>query len=73
MDKLKIPRDVAERSYAVLADPVRGFTPDARFDREGFRNLLALRAEIEGKGSARSAESYLDLGYYRRALATLPR
>ncbi|HZT61679.1 MAG TPA: ABC transporter substrate-binding protein, partial [Burkholderiales bacterium] len=24
MDKLKIPRDVAERSYAVLADPVRG-------------------------------------------------
>ena len=73
MDKLKIPRDVAERSYAVLADPVRGFTPDARFDREGFRNLLALRAEIEGKGSARSAESYLDLGYYGRALATLPR
>jgi len=73
MDKLKIPRDVAERSYAVLADPVRGFTPDARFDMEGFRNLLALRAEIEGKGSARSAESYLDLGYYGRALATLPR
>ena len=73
MDKLKIPREVAERSYAVLADPVRGFTPDARFDMEGFRNLLALRAEIEGKGSARSAESYLDLGYYGRALATLPR
>jgi len=73
MDKLKIPRDVAERSYSVLADPVRGFTPDARFDMEGFRNLLALRAEIEGKGSARSAESYLDLGYYGRALATLPR
>jgi ABC-type nitrate/sulfonate/bicarbonate transport system substrate-binding protein len=72
MDKLKIPREVAERSYAVLADPVRGFTPDARFDMEGFRNLLALRAEIEGKGSARSAESYLDLGYYGRALATLP-
>ena len=71
VDRLKIPRDVAERSYAVLVDPVRGFTPDARFDMEGFRNLLALRAEIEGKGSGRSAESYLDLSYYRRALAAL--
>jgi ABC-type nitrate/sulfonate/bicarbonate transport system substrate-binding protein len=72
MDRLKIPRDIAERSYAVLVDPVRGFTPDAAFDMEGFRNLLALRAEIEGKGSG-NAESYLDLSYYRRALATLPR
>jgi ABC-type nitrate/sulfonate/bicarbonate transport system substrate-binding protein len=70
--RLKIPRDVAERTYAVLVDPVRGFTPDAAFDMEGFRNLLALRAEIEGKGSdARTPESYLDLSYYRRALAAL--
>jgi hypothetical protein len=38
---------------------------------EGFRNLLALRAEIEGKAGERSAESYLDLSHYRRALATL--
>jgi len=71
MNKLAIPRDVAERSYAVLVDPVRGFTPDARFDMEGFRNLLALRAEIEGKGGERNAESYLDLSYHRRALAAL--
>jgi ABC-type nitrate/sulfonate/bicarbonate transport system substrate-binding protein len=72
MDKLAIPREVAERSYAVLVDPARGFTPDARFDREGFRNLLALRAEIEGKGSgARAPESYFDLSYYGRALAAL--
>jgi ABC-type nitrate/sulfonate/bicarbonate transport system substrate-binding protein len=70
MSKLKIPRDVAERSYAVLVDPVRGFTPDAAFDMEGFRNLLALRAEIENKGGeARAPESYLDLSHYRRALA----
>jgi ABC-type nitrate/sulfonate/bicarbonate transport system substrate-binding protein len=46
MARLKIPRDVAERSYA-------------------------LRAEIEGKAGERSAESYLDLSYYRRAMATL--
>jgi ABC-type nitrate/sulfonate/bicarbonate transport system substrate-binding protein len=71
MDRLKIPRDIAERTYDVLADPVRGFTPDARFDPEGFRNLLAMRAEIEGNGSGRSAESYFDLSYYRRALSAL--
>jgi ABC-type nitrate/sulfonate/bicarbonate transport system substrate-binding protein len=72
MRTLKIPRDVAERTYQVLVDPIRGFTPDARFDMEGFRNLLALRAEIEGKGSAsRNPESYLELGYYARALASL--
>jgi len=70
MSRLKISRDVAERTYGVLVDPVRGFTPDARFDMEGFRNLLALRAEIEGKATG-SAESYLDLSYYRRALAAL--
>jgi len=70
--KLKIPREVAERTYRTLVDPARGFTPDARFDMEGFRNLLALRAEIEGgRGEPRSPESYLDLGYYRRALLTL--
>src|SRR5262245_41579856 len=70
MSRLRISRDVAERTYRALADPVRGFTPDARFDMEGFRNLLALRAEIEGKAT-RSAESYIDLSYYRRALAAL--
>ena len=70
MDKLKIDRDVAERTYRLLADPVRGFTPDAAFDTEGFRNLLALRAEIEG-GSAPRPEKYLDLSYYRRAIGAL--
>ncbi len=72
MDKLKIDRDVAERTYRLLVDPVRGFTPDAAFDTEGFRNLLALRAEIEG-GSAPQPEKYLDLSYYRRAIGALAR
>jgi len=71
MDKLKINREVAQRSYRLLVDPVRGFTPDAAFDVEGFRNLLALRAEIEGGGTPPPAEKYLDLSYYRRAIATL--
>ena len=72
IDKLKINRDVAERSYRLLVDPTRGFTPDAAFDGEGFRNLLALRAEIEG-GSAPPAEKYVDLSYYRRAIGALGR
>ena len=70
VNKLKISKGVAERTYQVLVDPVRGFTPDARFDMEGFRNLLALRAEIEGRGNA-DPGSYLELGYYARALASL--
>jgi ABC-type nitrate/sulfonate/bicarbonate transport system substrate-binding protein len=70
MDKLRIDRDVAERTYRLLVDPVRGFTPDAAFDTEGFRNLLSLRAEIEG-GRAAQPEKYLDLSYYRRAIGTL--
>jgi hypothetical protein len=70
MDKLKIDRDVAERTYRLLVDPVRGFTPDAAFDTEGFRNLLALRAEIEG-GNVPQPEKYLDLSYYRRAIGAL--
>jgi ABC-type nitrate/sulfonate/bicarbonate transport system substrate-binding protein len=70
MDKLRIDRDVAERTYRLLVDPVRGFTPDAAFGAEGFRNLLSLRAEIEG-GRAAQPEKYLDLSYYRRAIGTL--
>src|SRR5882762_8514907 len=73
MDKLKINRDVAERSYRLLVDPAHGFTPDAAFDSEGFRNLLALRAEIEGGGVPPPAEKYFDLSYYRRAIGLLAR
>ena len=71
MDKLKVSREVAERTYRLLVDPARGFTPDARFDMEGFRNLLALRAEIEGGGAAPRTEKYLDLSHYRRAIGAL--
>ncbi len=71
MDKLKVSREVAERTYSLLVDPARGFTPDAAFDREGFGNLLALRTEIEGGGTPPPAEKYLDLSYYRRAIDTL--
>jgi hypothetical protein len=53
-------------------DPGFGFAPDARFDLAGFKNALALRAEIEG-GSPAAPERYIDLGYYERALTRVGR
>ncbi|MND04244.1 hypothetical protein D3C83_244300 [compost metagenome] len=55
----------------MLADPKTGFAPDARFNMEGFRNALAVRAEIEG-GAPAAPEKYLDLSYYERAVRALP-
>ena len=67
--KLSLSRDIAERTYALLLDPAFGFTPDAKLDAQGFRNTLALRAEIEGGSGAPGR--YLDLSYYREALRLL--
>jgi hypothetical protein len=54
-------------------DPKFGFTPDAKFDLDGFKNLLALRAEIEGQwgGKPPAPNKYFDMQYYDRALKTL--
>jgi hypothetical protein len=53
-----------------MTDPKFGIAKDARFDMEGFKNVLALRAEIEGSwgGKAPAPDRYLDLSYYERAL-----
>jgi ABC-type nitrate/sulfonate/bicarbonate transport system substrate-binding protein len=73
---LKLDRTIAERTYDLLVVPASGFTPDAKFDVEGFWNMLALRAEIArtpppaGEGSEREAplERYVDLHYYDQAI-----
>jgi ABC-type nitrate/sulfonate/bicarbonate transport system substrate-binding protein len=70
VEKLQIFEKEAHRTYELLMDPRFGFTPDARFDMEGFRNVLALRAEIEG-GQPAAPERYIDLGYYERAMKRL--
>ena len=46
-----------------------------RFDMQGFRNVLALRAEIEGSwgGKAPPPERYIDLSYYDNALKRVAR
>jgi ABC-type nitrate/sulfonate/bicarbonate transport system substrate-binding protein len=73
VDWLKIPKDIAGQSYDVAADPQGGFARDAKVDSEGFKNVLKLRAEIEGQwgGAPPAAEKYLELSYYSRALSGL--
>ena len=74
-DHLKLPLDIAARAYEVARDPIMGLSPDARFDLEGFKNVLRLRAELESQwdGQPPPPEKYYDLTYYRRALAALDR
>jgi len=71
IDKLKLDPAAAARTYELLMDPGFGFTPDAKFDLAGFRNMLALRTEIEGGHEAPAPERYIDLGYYERAIKLL--
>ena len=65
---LKIPADVAAETYARAA--AGGLTPDARLDIEGLRNVLKLRAELEGQwnGQPPPPERFIDLTYYEAAL-----
>ena len=47
MAKLSLSRNVAKRTYDLLQDPGFGFMPDAKFLQDDYRNLMALRAEVE--------------------------
>jgi len=73
VDRLKISPDIAARSYAIVTDPVDGIAKDAKFDMEGFKNVLKLRAEIQGQwgGHPPAPDKYIDLSYYNKALAGL--
>lgn len=71
-ERLKLPPDVVARTLQFAFDQ-KGFATDAKFDVEGFRNVLKLRADMLGAwgGTPPPAEKYLDLSYYQRALAGL--
>jgi hypothetical protein len=58
-----------------MTDPKFGIAQDARFDMDGFRAVLALRAEIEGSwgGSAPAPERYVDLSFYQNAMKLVAR
>ena len=53
--------------------PINGFAKDAKFDMQGFKNVLKLRAELEGQwgGNPPPPEKYIDLSYYNGAVASL--
>lgn len=72
-DKAKVPVDMATRTFALLLASDGAYAKDAKFDREGFRNVLKLRAEIEGQwgGNPPAPEKYMDLSYYDQAIAGL--
>jgi len=65
--RLELPPDIAAAVYDIITDKDEGFAKDGRFDLEGFKNVLRLRAEYEGVAPA-APEKYLDLSYYERAL-----
>ena len=67
---LKLSDQVAEMTYTELMTKGSGLAPNCAFDMQGFRNVLALRAEIEGQwgGKAPEPERFLDLSFYNRAL-----
>jgi ABC-type nitrate/sulfonate/bicarbonate transport system substrate-binding protein len=67
VDKLKLPPAMAEKSLDLMAEPGFGFARDAKFDLAGFKNALALRAEVEG-GAPADPQRYIDLSYYDRAI-----
>ncbi len=69
-ERLNVTPEIAAEMYRLAACPVQGFARDAAFDHAGFANVLALRGEAEGR-VPQPPERYVDLEYYRRALASL--
>ena len=61
---------LAEMTYTELMTPGSGLAKDCAFDMRGFRNVLALRAEMEGQwgGQAPDPARFIDLSLYQRAL-----
>lgn len=72
-ERLRLQPEMASRNLALLTDPRTGSAVDGRFDLEGFRNVLKIRAETLGTwgGTPPAPDRFLDLGYWERAVASL--
>jgi ABC-type nitrate/sulfonate/bicarbonate transport system substrate-binding protein len=68
VDGLKLTPAVAAQCYDIMADPAGGLAKDAALDVEGLQTVLRLRRAYGG-GTASAPDKYLDLSYYRSALA----
>jgi ABC-type nitrate/sulfonate/bicarbonate transport system substrate-binding protein len=62
--------EIAVATYESSVTHTGGFAKDAALDLDGFKNVLQLRAEIEGQwgGHAPGVEKYYDPSYYDAAL-----
>ncbi len=62
---------VAKESYALEITRPGGFEKDAQLDTEGLKNVLKLRAQVEGQwnGSPPPPDKYYDSSFYNAALA----
>jgi len=65
VERLKLTEDVATQSFD---DTKNDSAKDGAVDMAGVNNVLKLRAQYEG-GAPASPEKYLDLSYYKKALA----
>lgn len=72
-ERLRLSPELARRNLALLTAPGTGSAVDGRFDLQGFRTVLAVRAEVLGSwgGTPPAPDRYLDLGYWERAVASL--
>ena len=68
--RLNLDLDNVEKSYAISTNPKIGLAVDAQFSVPGFQNLLEIRQEFE-KTPPLNANQFIDLSYYKNALATL--
>jgi ABC-type nitrate/sulfonate/bicarbonate transport system substrate-binding protein len=62
--------EIAAATYDAAINHPGGFAKDAALDIAGFKNVLKLRAEIEGQweGHPPGVEKYYDPSYYKEAL-----
>lgn len=62
--------EIAAEAYDLQMHHLNGWSRDARFDIEGFQNVLKLRAEVEGSwgGKPPAPEKFYDASYYEKAL-----
>ncbi|MSQ57131.1 MAG: ABC transporter substrate-binding protein [Limnohabitans sp.] len=69
--ELKLDQRMASIAYDELQITGSGLNKDCAFNLQGFKNLLAVLAEILGawNGVAPPPDQYLDLSYYNRSLA----
>jgi ABC-type nitrate/sulfonate/bicarbonate transport system substrate-binding protein len=63
--------EIAAETYEMSMMQLGGYTKDAKFDLDGFKNVLKLRADVEGSwgGHPPSPDKYYDPSYYEAALA----